>query len=181
MEKVCWRRLYHVLRGNALNMQTSRKVNTSTVCENVHGRRCGRILLSKAGYVTHWKSRERRSVHTSFSQETDYETCPMCNKVYKSVSHLKKHTVGHKYQIPQPDPVNLVGRVTFASEFVDMQHLSGHERWGADGGNWDYVGRHCSVRDYAVATYVCMYVCTWLCVYGLPKELLVERFWSAIK
>ena len=104
-----------VLRGKALNIQT---LNVNL------GRETPVILMRTwiAGDVKHaigfYFLRLNMSIigslmHTGFSPGTDNVTCTMWNKVYKSVSGLKRHTVVHKHQILQADPIDLVGRVSF--------------------------------------------------------------------
>ena len=84
------------------------------------------FLLSKAEYINHRKYHQRQSMHTDFSSGTDNVTCTTYNKICKSVSGLKRHTVVHKHQILQTDQIDLVWRrrpcyLAFASDFVDMQ------------------------------------------------------------
>ena len=90
----------------SLRMQNScqlRKGNTCNVDENVNKWRwetCGWILPSKAEYVSHWKSQKKPSVHKGLFLGIYNVNSAICNKVYKSVSDLKSHTVEYKRQIP---------------------------------------------------------------------------------
>ena len=73
------------------------------LCEN-----CGRLLLSKAGYVNHLKSRENILQNTLVRPQFDTTTCVICSKVCKSISGLKRHMSIHNDVLLQPDPINPV-------------------------------------------------------------------------
>ena len=60
---------------------------------------CGRALLSKAGYLNHFKSHASslpRVIHASLPPRPQVHICLMCNKVCKSAPGLKRHMVVHK-------------------------------------------------------------------------------------
>ena len=73
-----------------LNCQL-RKGYTCHIGENTEGwkcQTCGRILLSKAGYVNHRKSHQERFMQIP---GTNNVSCAICNKVCKSASGFKRH------------------------------------------------------------------------------------------
>lgn len=78
------------------------------VCET-----CGRILLSKAGYVNHRKSHIDRPSSYNVPQQPESTVCVACGKACKSVPGLKRHMVVHRNSIPRPDPINPVKIFTF--------------------------------------------------------------------
>ena len=69
-------------------------------------RKCGRVLLSKARYVNHLKSHENNPHNMLVHPQFDTTTCAICNKVFKSISGLKRHINIHNDVPLQPDPIN---------------------------------------------------------------------------
>ena len=93
-----------------------RKGNTDNLPNNIANwtcRTCGRVLLSRAGYVNHLKSHEERPSTHTIPPRPDSTTCVVCMKVCKSESGLKRHMVVHKDAIHHPDPINHVKTVAF--------------------------------------------------------------------
>ena len=70
--------------------------------------KCGRVLLSKAGYVNHLKSHENNPQNTLVRPQFGTTTCVICSKVCKSISGLKRHMNIHNDVLLQPDPINPV-------------------------------------------------------------------------
>ena len=96
-------------KGNNINLTGELKTWN---CET-----CGRVLLSKAGYVNHLKAHthvQTQSRYTSLlPPKPDSTTCVVCNKVCKTAPGLKRHMVVHKDVIPQHSTINPVKTVTF--------------------------------------------------------------------
>ena len=82
-----------ILKRSARKMEDSNISNGSDAKHDLTCPHCGRILLSKAGYVGHVKSHER---HPSFSYSglvnPSLSTCEGCGKLCKSVGGLKLHS-----------------------------------------------------------------------------------------
>ena len=92
-------------KGNIENLPSG---SANWTCET-----CGRILLSKAGYVNHMKSHQRNPPARTVPPQPDSTTCAVCGKVCKSASGLKRHMAVHKDDIKHPDPINPVKTLTF--------------------------------------------------------------------
>ena len=92
-------------KGNIENLPSD---SANWTCET-----CGRILLSKAGYVNHMKSHQRNPPARTVPPQPDSTTCAVCGKVCKSASGLKRHMAVHKEDIQHPDPINPVKTLTF--------------------------------------------------------------------
>ena len=78
------------------------------ICET-----CGRVLLSKAGYVNHIKSHIDRPSSSSVPQRPDSTVCVICRKVCRSASGLKRQMGVHRDSISHPDQINTVKILTF--------------------------------------------------------------------
>ena len=74
---------------------------------------CGRVLLSKAGYVNHLKSHQRNPPTTIIPPQPDSTTCAVCNKVCKTIPGLKRHMAVHKDTIKHPDSINPVKTLSY--------------------------------------------------------------------
>ena len=101
---------------------------------------CGRVLLSKAGYVNHVKShsgsQNQAAYENIISSRPPENICAVCNKVCKSVSGLKRHMAVHKKDIQQKSLVTTVKTSfvchvcykTCKSTAGLKSHLRGHAR-----------------------------------------------------
>ena len=116
-------------KGNMENLPSD---SANWKCES-----CGRILLSKAGYVNHLKSHQRNPPARVVPPQPDSTTCAVCGKVCKSTSGLKRHMAVHKDDIKHPDPINPVKTLTFVCHVCHRpcksaaglrSHLRAHER-----------------------------------------------------
>ena len=74
---------------------------------------------------------------------TNNVSCAICNKVYNSVSGLKRHMMVHKHNILSSDPSDTTGRTSFLCHIYIklcgsaaglMSYLSAHERKGSGEG-----------------------------------------------
>ena len=87
-----------------------RKGYTCHIGENMEGwkcQTCGRILLSKVGYLNHRKSHQGQFMQTPGINDV---SCAICNKACMSASGLKRHMVVHKHKIVSSDTM---GRTSF--------------------------------------------------------------------
>ena len=77
---------------------------------------CGRILLSKAGYVNHVNSHNKPQNQAAYAhalpQQPFDKTCSICSKVCKSAAGLKRHVSVHKDVIPDAIDINLHNKPT---------------------------------------------------------------------
>ena len=72
---------------------------------------CGRILLSKAGFVNHQKSHAQQPPGDVLPPRPKETTCVLCTKVCKSIAGLKRHMLVDKAVIPQKDIMDRIGLV----------------------------------------------------------------------
>ena len=95
---------------------------------------CGRIQLSKPGYVNHRKSHQAQFMPIT---GTNNVSGAICNKVCKSAFGLKRHMVVHAHQILSSDSSDSTGRTSFLCHICIklcgsaaglMSHLRAHEK-----------------------------------------------------
>ena len=110
--------------------------NLPLTMQNRSVKMCGRVLLSKAGYVNNMKSHIERPSSSSVSRRLDSTACVICGKVCRSASVLKRHMAVHKDSISHADPINPIKTLTFVCHVchrpcksaVGLQsHLRTHE------------------------------------------------------
>ena len=98
---------------------------------------CGRILLSKAGFVNHRKSHKQQLPGDFLPPRPGDTTCSICSRVCKSTAGLKRHMAVHKANIPQESILNPVKTLTCVCHICHRpcksvaglkSHLRGHER-----------------------------------------------------
>ena len=97
------KRVDHAILKRALRKQEENEI-TADVVQDLKCHICGRILLSRAGYVNHLKSHEQRQNQDVFKdilspRPTNY-TCSICSLVCKSAGGLTRHTKVHKTAEP---------------------------------------------------------------------------------
>ena len=116
-------------KGNSDSLPADVK---SWICET-----CGRVLLSKAGYVNHLKSHQNNPAGFIVPAQPDSTSCVICGKVCKSSSGLKRHMIVHK-DLPQySDSTNTVRNLNFVCHICHRacksaaglrSHLGAHGR-----------------------------------------------------
>ena len=93
------KRVEHATLKRALRKQEENEL-TADVVRDLKCETCGRILLSRAGYVNHLKSHENRQDQDAYKdvlppRPADH-TCLICGLVCKSAGGLTRHTKIHK-------------------------------------------------------------------------------------
>ena len=73
-------------KGWVDNIPTDSASWTCETCET-----CGRVLLSKSGYMNHIKAPQNEPISTYAPPRPGDTTCVICNKVCKSTADLKRH------------------------------------------------------------------------------------------
>jgi hypothetical protein len=120
-------------KGIVINLPDEMK---SWMCET-----CGRVLLSKAGYVNHQKAHTHAQCQSEYTPllppQPGNTSCVVCSKVCKTTSGLKRHMVLHKDVIPQTSKANPVKTPNFICHLCLMpcksaaglkSHLRAHGR-----------------------------------------------------
>jgi hypothetical protein len=76
-------------------------------------KKCGRLLLSKAGYVNHLKSHNQHPRREVLASRLDQQKCLMCNKACKSVAGLKRHMAVHKSEVGKHNAISSARSLLF--------------------------------------------------------------------
>ena len=99
--------------------------------------KCGRLLLSKAGYVNHLKSHNHHPRRDGLASRHGQQQCLMCNKACKSVAGLQRHMAVHKGEAGKHNAINSARSLFFTCHICFKackssaglkSHLRGHER-----------------------------------------------------